>query len=429
MSKMSVEQQTTDAPEEQKPQQRAWPVYALFLGNTISYAGDILTLLAIPWFVLQTTGSVVQTGITGFFSTLPMVLSAFFGSALIDRLGYKRTSVIGDVLNGLTVMLIPLLYHTIGLAFWQLLALVFLGGLLRSPADTARTAMVPDLAKLARMRLERANAWKDGVRRVANLLGAPLAGVLIAVIGTSNLLWLDAASFAFSALLIGLFVPEVAPQRATVVDKQPVRGYFAELWEGIRFIRVDVVILTLILVVMITNLLDEAYFAVVGPAYIMQTFHSAVPLGILVATLGGMAFVGTVIFGTIGHRFPRRLTFGIGFIIGGALRFWVLLTANLPFMVGWYALAGLAISPINSLISTVAQERTPPEMRARVFGLISASSMAGLPLGTFASGFVVAWIGLRWTLAAMGAIYLLATLSLLVNPALKKMNRATAGQV
>src|SRR5258708_15983933 len=125
MSKMSVEQTTTDAPEEQ-PVQRQWPIYALFLGNTISYVGDILTLLAIPWFVLQTTGSVVQAGITGFCSALPMVLSAFFGSALVDRLGYKRTSVIGDMLCGLTVMFVPLLHHTIGLALWQLLTLVFL---------------------------------------------------------------------------------------------------------------------------------------------------------------------------------------------------------------------------------------------------------------------------------------------------------------
>jgi MFS family permease len=399
-----------------------WPISALFLGNTVSSIGDILTLLAIPWFVLQTTGSVVQAGITGFCSALPMVLSGFFGSVLVDRLGYKRTSVIGDVLSGLTVMLVPLLSHTIGLAFWQLLTLVFVGGLLRSPAETARGSMVPDLATLAHMRLERANALDDGVGRLARFLGAPLAGVLIAVIGTSNLLWLDAASFVISALLIGLSVPEVAPRREKMEGKG--HGYFAELRNGIHFVRQDAVILTIIIVVMITNLLDNANFAVVQPAYMMQIFHSAIPFGMLVAASGGMAFVGTVIFGTIGHRFPRRLTFGICFIIGGALRFWVLLTANFPFMLSWYILAGLALGPLNSLISTVMQEHTPPAMRARVFGLLGAGVTAGIPLGTLASGFVVTWIGLRATLAAMGAIYLLATLSILVNPALKKMEKS-----
>ncbi len=415
MSETLSENTPTSAPQEQRDAQRAaWPIYALFTGNTISYLGDILTLLAIPWFVLQTTGSVVQTGITGFCETLPMVFSSFFGSALVDRLGYKRTSVSGDVLNGLTVLLIPLLYHTIGLAFWQLLALVFVGGLLRSPADTARFAMVPDLAALAQMRLERANAWMDGVRRLANFLGGPLAGVLIALIGTSNLLWLDAISFACSALLIGLSIPPIASHHKPGEEQPARRGYFAELGEGVRFI-----------VCLITNLIDAANFAVVQPAYIMQTYHSALPMGLLVAALGGMAFVGTIIFGTIGHRFPRRLTFGISFTIGGALRFWFLLIPNLPVVIGWYALAGLAIGPINSLIDTVLQERTPPALRARVWGVLSAGTMAGIPLGTFASGFVITWIGLRATLLAMGALYLLATLSILVNPALRQMERRT----
>lgn len=427
MSDIATSQVTIQAPDEQEPQQRAvWPAYALFTGNIISYVGDVLALLAIPWFVLQTTGSVVQAGITGFCSALPMVLSGFFGSVLVDRLGYKRTSVIGDILSGFTIMCVPLLYHTIGLAFWQLLVLVFIGGLLRSPAETARGAMIPDLAKLAHMRLERANALDDGVVRLARFLGAPLAGILIVVIGAGNLLWLDAASFAISALLIGLFVPEVAPLHARAQTDESKRGYFAELGEGLRFVRQDAVILTIIVVVMITNMLDNANAVVVQPAYIMQTFHSAIPLGLLIATTGGMAFVSTVIFGTIGHRLPRRLTFGIAFTIGGALRFWFLLIPILPVMLSWFAIAGLALGPLNSLISTVMQERTPPAMRARVFGLLGAGVTAGIPLGTFAIGFVVTWIGLRATLAAMGAIYLLATLSILVNPALKKMEKNAA---
>lgn len=424
MSEMVAQEVASRMLKQGPRQEAAWPIYAFFLGNVVSSVGDILTLLAIPWFVLLTTGSVVQAGITGFCSALPMVFSGFFGSALVDQLGYKRTSVIGDILSGTTIMLVPLLSYTSGLAFWQLLVLVFIGGLLRSPADTARTALVPDLAYLAGMRLEQANAWSDGMRRIAKFFGAPLAGVLIAVIGTRNLLWLDAASFAFSALMIGLFVPTIVLPSQQAKNVLPKQGYFANLSEGLRFVQRDVVILTIILVLLITNMLDDANFAVVQPAYMLQIFHSALPYGILIAASGGMAFVGAVAFGAIGHRFPRRLTFGIAFTIGGALRFWVLLTGNFPFMLGWYLLGGLAIGPLNSLIGTVLQERVPPEMRARVFGLLSAGVIAGIPLGTFASGYVVAWIGLRATLFVMGTIYLAATLSILINPKLKQMEKS-----
>lgn len=424
MSDTLTKHVTSQSPKEQvQSPQAVWPVYALFTGNVISYIGDVLTLLALPWFVLQTTGSVVQAGITGFCSILPQVLSAFFGSALVDRLGYKRTSVIGDLLNGLTVMLVPLLYDTIGLAFWQLLLLVFIGGLLRSPADTARGSLVPDLAQLAGMRLERANAWNDGVRRVSSFFGAPLAGLLIVVIGTSNLLWLDAISFGCSALLIGVFVQELTPRRAKAEEGKLEQGYLAELGEGLHFLKGNAVILTVMLVCMITNLLDSANFAVVQPAYMMQTFHSPIPFGILVAAFGGMAFIGTVIYGTIGHRLPRRLTFGISFTLGGALRFWILLIPSFPVMLSWFIVAGLAIGPINSLLDTVIQEQTPATMRARVLGVLSAGCMAGMPLGALAAGFVVTWIGMNMTLIVMGAIYLLATLSILVNPALKNMEK------
>lgn len=414
---MNGEQEVRELPAETTTRKRL-PLSAFFTGSAISYIGDMLTFLAIPWFVLQTTGSVTQTGITAFFSTLPSVFSAFFGSTLVDRLGYKRTSVLGDIASGGTVALIPLLYHTVGLAFWELLALVFLGGLLKSPGVTARSALVPDLAARAAMRLERANALADGVSRLSRFIGAPLAGVLIAVIGTSNLLWLDAASFAVSAILIGLAVPSTAP--LAITGEKPPR-YLATLWEGVSFLRHDALLTTIVGVILITNLLDAGWSSVVGPAYIKSIFRSALPFGLMIAALGGAAFVGTLIFGAIGHRLPRRLTLGIGYTIGGAVRFWVFLLPILPLLIGWQIIAGLSIAPINPLVDTLLQERLPVEMRARVFGTINAGVLAGVPLGTVASGYLVAWIGFRATLLIMGALYLVATLSLLVNPATRTM--------
>ena len=397
------------------------PIVAFFTGGAISYVGDMLTLLAVPWFVLQTTGSVTRTGITAFFATLPAVFSALFGSVLVDRLGYKLTSVIGDIASGVTVLLIPLLYHTVGLAFWQLLALVFVGGILKSPGVTARSAMVPELATLAKMRLERANAFSDGINRMSGLIGAPLAGVLIVAIGTSNLLWLDAASFGISALLIGLAVPGRVTAAHPHAHKQ---SYLASLWEGMRFIRHDTLIVSVVVVILLTNMIDAAFFSVVLPVFVRDHFGNAVPLGILVASLGGAGFVGTLIFGAIGHRLPRRATFGIGYTVGGALRFWVyLFFPVLPIMIAWNILAGLAIAPINPLLDTILQVRLPVAMRARVLGTIGAGALAGIPLGTFAIGYIVTWVGMPVTLFVMGGLYLAATLSLLVNPALREMEK------
>lgn len=247
-------------------------------------------------------------------------------------------------------------------------------------------------------------------------------GILIAVIGTSNLLWLDAASFAISALLIGLAVPATS-LITTAGESQP--GYLASIWEGVHFIWHDTLILSIVVVVLITNMIDGAFFSVVAPAYVRQTFHSAFAFSLLVASLGGAGFIGTLIFGAIGHHLPRRLTFGLGYIIGGALRFWAfLLFPILLFLIAINIIAGLAIAPINPLLDTIMQERLPIEMRARVFGTMSAGFIAGIPIGAFASGYIVAWLGLRTTILLMGVLYLAATISLLVNPALRDMEKA-----
>src|SRR5258708_2217642 len=218
---------------------RVLPIYVLLTGNSVSYVGNTLTLLAIPWFVLQTTGSVAQAGIVGFFSVLSRIVSSTFGGILAERLSYRRSSVIGDLLSGLAVLLIPLLYHTVGLTFWVLLVLVFLSGLFGAPASTARFAQLPNLAELADIRLERVNAFEEGVVQLSILLGAPWAGILIASIGASNLLWLDAASFIFSALVIGLFVPARMPiekqARAEEGETAEKQSYFAVLRESLSF--------------------------------------------------------------------------------------------------------------------------------------------------------------------------------------------------
>src|SRR5690606_13172823 len=107
----------------------------------------------------------------------------------------------------LSVLMIPLLHQTVGLAFWQLLVLVFLGAFFDGPGITARQALFPELAQRANSPLERANTGYALTSRVATVIGQPLAGILIAVFGASNLLWVNAATFAISSLVIRFLVP------------------------------------------------------------------------------------------------------------------------------------------------------------------------------------------------------------------------------
>src|SRR3954467_4666397 len=78
-------------------------LYILLTANSISTTGNQLTAVAVPWFVLQTTGSAAKTGVVGFFTFLPLVIASFFGGVLVDRVGFTRMSVIADLTSGVTV--------------------------------------------------------------------------------------------------------------------------------------------------------------------------------------------------------------------------------------------------------------------------------------------------------------------------------------
>ncbi len=78
--------------------------------------------IAIPWFVLETTGSASQTGISVATGVVPFVVVGIVSGPIVERIGYKRASIVSDLLSFVSALLIPVLYETRGLEFWQLLA-------------------------------------------------------------------------------------------------------------------------------------------------------------------------------------------------------------------------------------------------------------------------------------------------------------------
>ncbi len=406
-------------PTTQPTSHNSIPLYSLFVANAISLVGNVFSLIAIPWFVLQTTGSATQTGITGFFTILPVVLAGFFGGTLIDRLGYKRTSIIADYASGITTALIPLLYATIGLEFWHLLVLVFLGALLDTPGSTARAALLPELAEQAGMPIERATSLIHVIERGARLVGAPLAGLLIGLIGTANVLWLNAASFVVSAAIIGLMIPTITP--ATEETKSG--KYFEELTDGLRFIAQDKLILSIVVMVMLTNFLDAIFGGVLQPVYVREVYGRAMDLGLLIAANGGGAVIGGLIFAAIGHRLPRHATFVGAFVLTG-FRYWVYaLYPPVWIMIIVTLICSIGAGPLNPIIGAIEFERIPSQMRGRVFGAITAGAWLAMPLGMLLGGILTDKLGTFIMMIGLAITFFITTFSMAFIPAMKEMNR------
>jgi len=382
--------------------------------------GNVFTTIAIPWFVLQTTGSATQTGITGFFTILPVVLAGFFGGTLIDRLGYKPTSIISDLASGVTTALVPILYFTVGLEFWQLMILVFLGALLDAPGSTARSALLPELAEMAGMPIERVTSLTHVIERSARMVGAPLAGFLIGILGTANVLWLDAASFFISAGIVWFLIPRIKVHG----EENPRSGkYFEELKEGLRFIRADQLILSIVVMVMLLNFLDAIFGGVLQPVYVNEVYGSALNLGLLIAANGAGAVIGGLAFAAYGHRLPRHATF-VGAFMLTSFRFWVYaLYPPILILVVATLICSIGAGPLNPIIGAVEFERIPPTLRGRVFGAITAGAWVAMPLGMLLGGILTENLGTYVMLIGLAISYFITTLSMAFIPAMKEMNR------
>ena len=111
------------------------PLYGWLGADALSLTGTRISMIAIPWFALTTTGSATQTGLVAFAEMTPMVILKVLGGPVIDRLGPWRVAVTCDLGSSAAVVLIPILNELGLLTFPVLLGLVALAGALRGPGD------------------------------------------------------------------------------------------------------------------------------------------------------------------------------------------------------------------------------------------------------------------------------------------------------
>lgn len=364
------------------------PLLTLVAANAVSLFGNTIAAVAIPWFVLVTTGSAARAGVAAFFTTVPLALGALFGGVIADRIGPRIASVVGDVFSAAAVAGIPLLHAADALEFWHILALGFLGALFDAPAQAAREALIPELAERARMPLDRANSLWTSTEHAGYILGAPAAGILIAAFGAPAALWVDAASFVAAAIAVVVVLPRLRRDR-------PRTPYLADLVDGLRFIARNATLRTFLAFATVGNFLIAPLAFVILPVYAKEVFDSASSLAALTAAYGAGGLVGAVFLAVVGGRIRRRHWYLGAWIVypiaSAALIPLPQLTIALPVLFALGVVAG-GLGPIEQ---SVRHERTPAELRARVFAMFMASLAAVVPLSVLAAGFAVELAGLR----------------------------------
>ena len=206
-------------------------IVALLTAEVISAFGSTMTFLALPWFVLSTTGSPAKMSAVLAVELLPLAILGIPSGTVVSRLGARRTMLYSDLARVPLMVSIPLLHELGVLSFPLLLVLVSLIGVFLAPYFAAQILVLPELVGEDETTVAQATAIVEGARRATGLVGPLAAGLLIAVLGAAPVLYIDAATFLVSFALLALFVP----QRPPVAQTDESKGVGA----GIRFVLND----------------------------------------------------------------------------------------------------------------------------------------------------------------------------------------------
>ncbi|MFD4655724.1 MFS transporter [Kitasatospora sp. NPDC058444] len=438
---------TTTAATADAPGRSFRPLAGVLTATAVSVTGTRVSAIALPWFVLATTGSATMTGLVAFAEMAPYVAVKALTGPLVDRLGPRVVSWTTDAVSAVAAGLVPLLHARGLLPFWVLLVMVAVIGAMRGPGDLAKSVMVPEAADHARVPMERATGLSGVTERLASTIGPAVGGGLVALIGPLAGLAVNAVTFALGSLIIAVALPRGMGRSAvpaTAADEPSVgsgvasgmgsgvasdgggqpAGYWRMFREGFTFLRSEPLLLTVIVMIGITNLIDAGFTTVLVPVWARESGNGPAAIGLASAVMGATAVVGSLIAAAVASRLPRRTVFFTGFLLCGAPRFLVLaLDAPMWLVLTVFAIGGFGAGFLNPILGAVLFERVPRHLLGRVHALGDSLSWAGIPLGGLVAGAAVAMVGLIPSLIVGGALYFATTTLAGLRPEWREMDR------
>lgn len=404
------------------PSRLPTPLSLLVLANAVSLSGNVIMTIAIPWLVLTTTGSAALTGLAVFAGVGGAAVGGLVAGRIVDAIGPVRTSSIADLLSGLAVAPLPILLALDALEIWHIVLLAVVGTLADSAGATARQSLVPAAADSGGYQRERANALFTSAEHVGYLLGAPIAGLLIAVLDVGGALWVTVASFTFAALVVARLVH--LPRSRTFAA----RSQSAGLREAIAFIWGDPALRALFVFPTVAVLLVGPLTPLVLPVLAREAFGDPVVLGVVVASYGAGGLLGAAGFGMFGSRIPRRRLYTGVFVVWPCTYAAITLVPFLPFTLAMLLTLGAAVGSLVPLQATIRQERSPARLLPRVVGLSTASIPIAAPIGVLVTGFLIDGLGLHQTLLLMTAGATLIGTTVLMSNATRAFDANEATQ-
>jgi len=370
----------------------------LLAAELVSLTGTAMTFVALPWFVVVTSGSAAKMGWVLAAEMAPIAIFGIPAGTLIARLGAKRTMVLCDAARAPLMTVIPVLWWSGRLSFAAMLAATFAVGSFSAPYFSSSRLVLPEVAGEDERAVASVGAVLSGASQLTQIVGPVLAGVLIAATTPAVALCVDAGTYAFSFLTIGLVVR--AGRRVEQTAES--RGVLA----GLRFLMRDPLLGPMLLVACAINFVAQGM--IVGVQWLAYSSYdaNAHTVGVLFSGFGVGALAGALVAQQLTRKveLPRLSALAI---VGMPLPLFLLAVA-MPWPAATVVLAGVGffLPLVNAPVIGILTVRTPPALRPKAMtAVMTVASLAG-PFGFLAAGESLRWI-------SVGTLFLVVASGLL----------------
>ena len=370
-------------------------------------AGNSAVHIAIPWLVLEITGSSANAGVVLGISGFSVIFTAPIIGGLIAILGPRPVSIWADIISAASVVLFPIVGTLVGLNLASLLIIAIAGALFDPAGATARKSLIQAVAERDGLSLTKFNGTYEAAATIGTVIGPTGAALAISFVGINTTFYLIAIVFVLASCL-AMFIPVVTSHIRT---KEPfsVGNVFRETRIGMNALWRDKPLLSLVGLYTLLTAIYMPVESIVLSRY-FRDINEPRTLGFVLSAMSVGIVIGALQF----HRAVRTFSPGnlviISMTLIGAV---VCAMAFLPNAIIFIALGlalGLAFGPVSPMSNYLVQKRMPQHLHGPVFGTQFSLMYLATPAGTLALGLIVQSVSIAPLLFVIGALFIGVTL-------------------
>ncbi len=358
----------------------------LWAGHLISHAGDAVYAIALPWLMLELTGSKTQTALVSMSAYLPALIFGLLAGSIVDLYNRKWIMIWSDIIRSVLVIVVPisLIYGfvsplLIGVITFSLSAF-------STFFYPARDSLIPHI--VTQEELPAANSAISVSGQMSHLLGPLFAGVGISILGLTHLFTADAVSFLFSVLMISLVK---AP------SQKPHPHHQLSQWEGIKkglsFVHEQRGLRRLLLLTFVNNIFIMGPAIIGLPVFVKEVLRADFTvLAQLEAAMAGGMIAGSFIFWKAIKKWNPVKILLFGIVLDGITYSFLYLVENSLAGILVLFIHGIGIPLITVSRTTIIQRSVPDHFRGRIFSMVYMAVMGTTALSVGLTGLTLEYI-------------------------------------